>query len=760
MNIPVTLRERLADGRVIPFVGAGVSMGVKRLNGENAFPNWHELLTKMALRAKDENKNSSSELINALLNMNPPRYYSAAEEARNCLGAAEVSRVLKRELGIRHDAIDHSTLEQASLIWNLSSLIITTNYDNVLRWASPNIMDLDVWDIESPFDQLGVLAKLPDSPTLWKLHGDLGNVQKVIFTPESYGELYVEESVRSKYTSALQTLRSLLGSYSFLFIGYSMSDTFLRDQINWVGRVFDGIVGPHYVVTSSTAEDIGIPGQIELIRVNNFEDDLSNTLAGLHKYCTSSNVNAPNIAVKPDGSRGAHAKLRKAYPSVPFQSKGDHVIGRKAQLERLRTQLLNGRPSVIGQTASFRGLGGLGKTQLAVEYVYEYGSEYDDGILWLEADHDIESQLAEFAVAMDLVSAKVDSSAKVEKSLEWLKSVHKALVILDNVTDISLLSRIINNLSEGNHIVVTSRSTQVGFTPVAIDPLTIEQSVELLVDELGEVPADAVELDALNAIAKTLGGLPLALEIAGAYLNYANLSPTAYLEMLEEDLLSALPSSYLPNSFTKHERDLYSTLQITSDVIQGDKKLEAILDVLTLSASSPLNLSLLAAMLDIRSSSELHVSLGRGDALRLLAKTSGSESYTLHRLVREVRRRDVLERYAPDDLKQIASRMLTWFQGRRRSISSLNQYELSNDHLDEWRGHAENAFPELLAGIYWLQAYPSYHRGDYVESNELISKARSNLEQYSPSNIELLAEIVNDLRFLSIHVGMHRSTVE
>jgi hypothetical protein len=55
---------------------------------------------------------------------------------------------------------------------------------------------------------------------------------------------------------------------------------------------------------------------------------------------------------------------------VPYRQKGNQVIGREDALEKVRQQLTAGRRTAIGQTAVFQGLGGLGKTQLAVEYAY------------------------------------------------------------------------------------------------------------------------------------------------------------------------------------------------------------------------------------------------------------------------------------------------------------------------------------------------------------------------------------------------------
>lgn len=65
---------------------------------------------------------------------------------------------------------------------------------------------------------------------------------------------------------------------------------------------------------------------------------------------------------------------------VPYRSKGNQVVGRDSALEAVRSQLLSGHRTAIGQTAAFQGLGGLGKSQLAVEYAYLFRDQYPNGV--------------------------------------------------------------------------------------------------------------------------------------------------------------------------------------------------------------------------------------------------------------------------------------------------------------------------------------------------------------------------------------------
>lgn len=83
MSIPQTLEDRLRTGKVIPFVGAGVSMAVKKQGtNERLFPSWKELLMRAADRLEKEQKSPYARAISGLLEISPPDYLDAAKRAR------------------------------------------------------------------------------------------------------------------------------------------------------------------------------------------------------------------------------------------------------------------------------------------------------------------------------------------------------------------------------------------------------------------------------------------------------------------------------------------------------------------------------------------------------------------------------------------------------------------------------------------------------------------------------------------------------
>ena len=149
------------------------------------------------------------------------------------------------------------------------------------------------------------------------------------------------------------------------------------------------------------------------------------------------------------------------------------------------------------------------------------------------------------------------------------------------------------------------------------------------------MPDNAAEETAAREIVAILGGLPLAIELAGAYLCHRRTFTFAdYLTRLREDPLKALPEKYL-SSFTGHDPDLFRTLKINEELFEEEPLLTPILDLLTWSGPATMGINLMARLLDTMPV-ELRGALAFGVELRIIQKSPDSERYAIHRLVREV----------------------------------------------------------------------------------------------------------------------------
>jgi tetratricopeptide (TPR) repeat protein len=242
------------------------------------------------------------------------------------------------------------------------------------------------------------------------------------------------------------------------------------------------------------------------------------------------------IAIQVGGQRAPRAlppEPRAGIPPDPI----DHFTDRESALAELYQQLQQSRRVVL------HGLGGVGKTQLALRYLNLHRSEYIDGCFWLRADRatTLIADLASLAwrIRPPLPEREEpEQGRQVEAVLRWLHEHQRWLVVLDNL-DQPAQEAVLHWLPPGlpGHVVVTSRSPE-GSHRLGLEPLPVEVATSFLLERTGQADAAAA-----RAIAEAVGGLPLALEQAAAYLiendwhslaDYARLLQTRMAELLRE----------------------------------------------------------------------------------------------------------------------------------------------------------------------------------------------------------------------------------
>jgi tetratricopeptide (TPR) repeat protein len=225
-------------------------------------------------------------------------------------------------------------------------------------------------------------------------------------------------------------------------------------------------------------------------------------------------------------------------------------VGRAGDLGALAAVLKGGATVAIGQvrTAATTGLGGIGKTQLASEFVHRYGRFFGGGVFWLSfADPAaIPAEVAGCGGAGGLELRPDFEALPLEGQVRlvlaaWCSPLPR-LLVFDNCEDEELLARW-RPPSGGCRVLVTSRRGEweaaLGVRALRLDVLPRPESVALLRKHRPDLEAGVAE-----AIAAELGDLPLALHLAGSFLKryrYA-VRPDDYLEQLRDEGLLRHPS--------------------------------------------------------------------------------------------------------------------------------------------------------------------------------------------------------------------------
>ena len=197
-----------------------------------------------------------------------------------------------------------------------------------------------------------------------------------------------------------------------------------------------------------------------------------------------------------------------------------YFTAREDVLKALREALRGDGCAVVGQTQAISGLGGIGKTQTAVEYAYRHRDEYE-AVLWIRGatEGDLAQGFGEIAQALGL--AADDPEQQLAAVHRWMNQHTSWLLVIDNADAPDLLKPYLPPTYNG-HILLTSRASYFGLLsipdPLRLDTLPPEEARAFLLRRAGRKAPDAADEQAAADLAKELGYLPLALEQAGAYV--------------------------------------------------------------------------------------------------------------------------------------------------------------------------------------------------------------------------------------------------
>ena len=350
--------------------------------------------------------------------------------------------------------------------------------------------------------------------------------------------------------------------------------------------------------------------------------------------------------------------------------------GRNDVLEKLREQLVGSSTAVVLPLALY-GYGGVGKTQVALEYAHRYMADYD--IVWWVPSEQPELVNPAFAELASRLSIRVG-----ENFAEAAQAAHEALrrgtpytrwlLIFDNADEPASLEPYFPG--GPGHVLVTSRNPAWSRVaePVEIDVFTRQESLEHLqrrVPALGDQEAIMV--------AEVLGDLPLAIEQAGAWLAETGTPAAEYVEQLTKQSAAVLALSQPID----YPTPVAVTWQLAFDRLQAEYPAAArMLQLCAYFAPEPISLSLLYSDQMINSlvglDSRLKEKIILGQLIREVARYSlakvdrGNNSIQVHRLIQAVIRAQL---EAGDTWEQTAHEVHRVLVGARPSQGDIDDPE-------------------------------------------------------------------------------------
>jgi len=228
------------------------------------------------------------------------------------------------------------------------------------------------------------------------------------------------------------------------------------------------------------------------------------------------------------GVKSENLLKRREIWNVPYQ-RNSFFTGREEELEQIHKALRkHNAVAVAQQLYALCGLGGIGKTQTVLEYAYRYRDEYQ-AVMWIKADtqENLLSDMLFLASLLDLPEKNAQDQAVTMAAIaRWLREQRLWLLIFDNADDLRLAQRYIPTGYRG-HILLTTRAQTTGRLAyhLEVEEMNLAIGALFLLRRTGRITPDgtidevsADERDQATELVRELGGLPLALDQAGAYM--------------------------------------------------------------------------------------------------------------------------------------------------------------------------------------------------------------------------------------------------
>jgi tetratricopeptide (TPR) repeat protein/transcriptional regulator with XRE-family HTH domain len=447
------------------------------------------------------------------------------------------------------------------------------------------------------------------------------------------------------------------------------------------------------------------------------------------------------------------------FPRNPF------FTGREEILEALHSQLGDQQVMALTQSLALSGLGGVGKTQIALEYTYRHGLEYA-AVFWIAAETEelVVASLLHIAEVLQLPGHDDKNQQRVVEMVQrWLATHQQWLLIWDNVEDLSLLERLLP-ASRSGAILLTTRRQTLGVLALGMDLLPMEprEGLRLLLRRAKMLGAEATEeqvqhfaqqmplqYEAAVEVVETLAGLPLAIDQAGAYLEETRCGLLAYRDLFRAQRATLLQqrgegSGHHPASvFTTFTLALTATTRnhpAVGDLLRVCALLQpdAIPEELFLQGGVHLGPVLQAACADPL---EWNRVVAVACSYSLLHRQPEAQTFSLHRLVQAV---------LLDSLPSAERRLWVW-----RTIEALDA-TFPDMTYATWK-QGERLLPHVLLCLQHLEVekqarvcasvafkagqYMSVH-GRYMEGEPLYRRALLIQEQtQGPDSLDVAATV-------------------
>ncbi|MDF1723278.1 MAG: SIR2 family protein [Alcanivorax sp.] len=394
-TLPTDLIEAVKAEKVILFLGAGCSINA-------GMPSWKSLVVSLLNKLEKYDRNLTTlipPLENDLISPLDILDKLAADHKEKIYN--HLYETLKRK--------DQENFYLQKKLANLSSKIITTNFDKTLEESTNN--EIRVISSISNYS----MAQLRDIDSyIFKAHGDIEAPDKCAIFSSDYDQLYRSDGMFH------EIMRNLIATHTFLFVGFSLTDPYFNRLFDMISNIYGDYARKSFSITKertnrSNIEDILIENHDEIPKIIDF----------LEKETAKKNDTPKQETSKKTDDIELHREGIDIPPDVGI------FVGRDEELRLLRQR--------SSKVYCVSGIGGQGKSALASQFMKEHKTSYRDSF-WRDFKEEGHIFVAKILSIIKFISGKKHSDSLFGSSEEAIiESLFDAigngeyLIVLDNV---------------------------------------------------------------------------------------------------------------------------------------------------------------------------------------------------------------------------------------------------------------------------------------------------------------------------------------
>jgi tetratricopeptide (TPR) repeat protein len=412
------------------------------------------------------------------------------------------------------------------------------------------------------------------------------------------------------------------------------------------------------------------------------------------------------------------------------------------------------------------GLGGMGKTQVAVEYAYQHQAEYS-AVFWINASDNISLQVSVEAIAKNLgLNQPLPPDQVWAWVKQWFSQTREWLLVVDNADERSEIQQVFTQLlplplTTGQVLLTTrQQSPPPPLKRVPLETLTDDEGAELLLRRTHDLESKSSDLDHARQLSHTLQGLPLALAQAAAYLYKRRCDYQKYLTLYQQNAVRLLKERGTLIFDQDHPLPVATTWQVSlAQIQQQQPRALELLHYCAFLSSAGIPEEVLLKVLEIEEF-DLEDCLDPILSYSLLTRDSESQQVRIHSLVQTILRSELGEEKGRALVEQLVGVVKDLFP--------------DSDVIDNWP-HCERLVPSALACAEWIQRYQIeseiaarllnqtgyylWQRGDYATTLPLYERALEIRERVLGTDHPDTAQSLNNLAALYYATGQYEQAL-